>query len=140
MITLFWLKESTEVAYNNVSNRKIINSFGQLNVQLKSVKVYLKLSQGVTLIAHIMTLAFALKTKLQQFTNRNESWHYSFFRKESICRIIFQIELSLVIFDLLQINIQVLIFQCKYPHQVLMQLIYISIFYDYCNFHTFLIK
>lgn len=77
-----WLKESTEVAYNNVSNRKIINSFGRLNVQLKSVKVYLKLSQGVTLIAHIMTLAVALKTKLQQFTNRNESWHYSFLGKK----------------------------------------------------------
>lgn len=64
------------------------------NVQLKSVKVYLKLSQGVTLIAHIMTLAVALKTKLQQFTNRNESWHYSLKKKESICGIIFEIELS----------------------------------------------
>lgn len=89
LITLFWLKESTEVAYNNVANRKIINSIGQLNVQLKSVKVYLKLSQGVTLIAHIMTLAVAA-------TIHKPEWILAlfFFRKESICRIIFEIELS----------------------------------------------
>lgn len=135
MITLFWLKESTEVAYNNVSNRKIINSFGQLNVQLKSVKVY---RSNFDRAYHDIGLRIENKTA----TIHKPEWILAlfFFRKESICRIIFQIELTLVIFDLLQINIQVLIFQCKCPHQVLMQLVYIAIFYDYCNFHTFLIK